>query len=120
MTVTGLMRKLHQLPGSDKIAHVRIEFGDGGIYEHPTKKEVPDICPRCGLANTADHRNGTFHNHYRELLALLPHEKNSEMARKYGLSQQRVREFRRRLSGKIQTAQRKAQRILDKHEFYER
>jgi hypothetical protein len=102
MIVTDLVKKLQQLQGSDEIAYVRIDFGDGGIYENPAKaqapynkKQVPDICPQCGVANTPDHRKGTLHTHYRRIKALLPYETDANIARKYGLSRQRVGEFRR-------------------------
>jgi hypothetical protein len=111
MTVPDLIKKLQQLPASDKIAYVRIDFGDGGIYEHPAnaqapynKKQVPDICPRCDVANTPDHRKGALHTHYRRIKALLPYKTDADIAGKYGLSRQRIGEFRRRLSRKIRTA----------------
>lgn len=106
MIVRDLVAKLQQLPGSDKIAYVRIDFGDGGIYQNPAKnkKQMPDFCPQCGCANTADHRKGTLHTRYRELLALLPDHTDADIARRYGLSRQRIGDFRRKLSRKIKAA----------------
>jgi hypothetical protein len=35
MTVTNLIKKLRQCQGNETIASVRIEYGDGSIYNDP-------------------------------------------------------------------------------------
>jgi hypothetical protein len=45
MTVKQLIRKL-QHPPCKRIAAVRIEFVDGGIYEHPAKEQQQVLVAR--------------------------------------------------------------------------